>query len=256
MRKAFPRESARPSSFRVSYSEAGEAREIVSAYDRRSEGWRRRGSSAARSLIVFSRADGSTAVWDPLQTEAEGRNGAGFVFSSDEIWSGLTAGGRTRCSGLLRDVVYWKSNGRKAFQDLEQLLARLSPPGGRLEFGDLIDDGMIDAVVMPTIRSVSDKNEKAAAPDIPVVHCGDGIGRILMLAYSLVWAKFASDRTAGRLGSDPADEVVLLLDDADAFLEPSRSDALLSTLSDALSELFNGKTVQVIAAGRSLRRSG
>lgn len=256
MRKAFPRESTRPSSFRVSYSEAGEAREIVSAYDRRSEGWRRRGSPAERSLIVFSRADGSTAVWDPLQAGTDGRNGAGFVFTPDELWSGLTAGGRTRCSGLLRDVVYWKSNGRKAFQDLERLLARLSPPGCRLEFGDVIDDGMIDAVVMPTIRSVSDENEKATAPDVPVVHCGDGIGRILRLAYSLVWAQFVSDRTAGRLGSDPADEVVVLLDDADAFLEPSRCDALLSSLSGAVGELFTGRTVQVIAAGRSLQRSG
>lgn len=69
-------------------------------------------------LVVYAHADGGFSVWDPARNYWQTRAGVdvqnripGYVFSPQEVWSGLTVpvnGSPTRvCKGLLDDWSSW-----------------------------------------------------------------------------------------------------------------------------------------------------
>ena len=177
-------------------------------------------------LVIYSRFDGSFAVWDPrakLSTEGDlvGRNGVIKIHAS-QVWDGVQSPGDNGrgnwiCNGLLIDWINWQSGGDKRTQRFDALvscLAALSPSQteplrpGRPQRRFAVRF----AAEIPTL----------ALPygEVPVQLVSAGIQRALALAYVLVWSWFEHLAIAADTRSRPQSRVVLVVDEVKAHLHP------------------------------------
>ena len=255
--------AARPTNVRVPATlrfmvrtATGGSRSYESTYSALDEGWPGRpGRPWIAGLVLYAHADGGFSVWDPARNYWRTRGDLdvqdrvpGYVFSPQEVWSGLTLtinGSPTRvCKGLLDDWSSWiREQGTEA-DLMSRVLGTLTVQGGPVKVGPILRLSVNDAQDIPSIRT-----EYSAT--IPIMHASSGVRRIAALAYMLVWSWTEHQRAAEQLGSDSTRQIVLLFDEIEAHLHPRWQRAILPAILNVMDTLSVSPRVQLVAATHS-----
>lgn len=178
------------------------------------------GRTTISGLIIYARADGSFAVWDPIRSARNDIAGKGSVtLSGEQVWDGQ--GGIIE--GLVRDWVKWQNAPTKyPFEMLTNVLRRLSPP----DLGELLAG--------ETIRIPNDPREIPTVVHkygvTPVLYASAGLKRILALSYLMVWAWSEHLIAASLAGRPPENRMVILVDEMEAHLHPKWQRVVLPAL--------------------------
>lgn len=236
----------------------GDSRCYESAYSALQEGWPGRpGRPYNGGLVVYAHADGGFSVWDPSRNYWQTRGDLdvqdrvpGYVFSPQEVWTGLTvpinASSTRVCKGLLDDWSSWiRERGTEA-DLMTQVLGTLTVRGEPLEVGPIRRLTVDDAQDIPSIRT-------EYSDSVPIVHASAGVRRIAALAYMLVWSWREHLRAAEQLGLESTRQVVLLFDEIDAHLHPRWQRGVVPAVlkvMDTLSDVHSPE-VQLLAATHS-----
>ncbi len=217
------------------------------------------------ALVLFARADGSFAVWDPARNHwalrphgligpTEAVTDASFsilrrppaVFEPKDVWNGLEDHGKTLCNGLIRDWVSWQQktqpagNGEGEFDLLRRTLATLSP---HVEHpNEIIRPGL------PVRLFIDDTRDFPTVDfgygDVPVIHLSAGMRRILALAYLVVWSWREHVGASKLLRRPPVEQVVFLMDEVENHLHPAWQRQIIKALLTVLEGLSPGMKVQ------------
>lgn len=194
-------------------------------------------------LAIYSRHDGSFLVSDPRST------GLGFMDSSRTVVE-LSAAevrrgkvdartGHSICNGMFRDWVSWQVNPsryQERWSRFSSALNGLSPPDSLLLAGQPTKLPF-DETEIPTLRF--------GYGEVPLSHVAAGVGRVLALAYVLVWA-WSRYQDAGHSGAAAEDVgIVLLVDEIEAHLHPKWQRSVMPSLRGVISELSSFSSTQL-----------
>lgn len=237
-RPKYPGGSKRAS---ISFSIAGktkitEAQKVL--YDNKNLTWKRSVDTAAiPGLIIYALVDGSYAVWDPSKNKV---SNAVNVFTKQQVWDGYGS----NIEGLIRDWVKWQNTPSKyPFDIFKKVLAKLSPPDmGVLLPGEPIrvpnDSREIPTIIYPY-------------GNVPVINSSAGVGRIVTLAYLIVWAWNEHKENCKLRGIKPDSRIVVMVDELEAHLHPKWQRTILPTLVEIQKELAEELEIQFIIATHS-----
>lgn len=218
-----------------------------------------------RAIVVYARADGSFALWDPARnlepedyrreigakhtylhaTSGSIRRPPAYFFDPDEIMDGKLHEGKSVCNGLIRDWVSWQekkpeTQGGRAFQHLCEVLEQLSPsPKGGAETilpGKPVRLFVDDTREFPTIDT--------GYGEVPVIHASAGMRRIISLAYLIVWAWHEHIEASRLLKQEPVSELVFLMDEVENHLHPEWQRRITPALLRVLAALAPSMSVQ------------
>lgn len=181
-------------------------------------------------LVVYARADGAFAVWDPLRNGWEGAASPeglpAYHFAGDALWDGLAVEGRRVCEGLIRDWVSWQKGGEAEFALLAKVLEQLSVPDEPLRIGQPARVHLGDGFDTPFLE--------APYGPVPITHASAAVRRIVAIAYVLVWA-WREHRLAAKLvRRRPEQRMVLLIDEPETHLHPRWQRRLVPALLAAV----------------------
>ena len=255
---ARPTDIARPAKLRFALTtDAGNSRSFESRYSAQDEGWTGQpGRPWSPGLVIHAHADGGFSVWDPARNYWKRKGNIdvqdrlpGYVFSPEEVWTGLVVpirGKSTKvCKGLLDDWSSWiREKGENASR-MAEVVGTLTVRGEPWEVGPILRLSVDDAQDVPSIRT-----EYSDA--VPIVHASSAVRRIAGLAYMLVWSWSEHVRAARQLGVRVAGQVILLFDEIDAHLHPRWQRAIVPAILGVMDGLTHRDTsVQLIAATHS-----
>lgn len=209
-------------------------------------------------LVIYAHADGSFSVWDPARNYWKQKDNIdvqdrlpGYVFSQQEVWDGLEVElDSTKyvvCNGLLRDWSSWIKAGGTAAKNMAGVLKILSASDRESDLlrpGPLTRIGINDARDIPSIRT-------GYAESVPVLYASSGVKRIVALAYMFLWTWQEHLLAAKQLGDEPANQVVLLIDELESHLHPKWQRAILPALLKLAKVLHSSAQIQVITATHS-----
>ena len=255
---ARPTDIERPAKLRFALTtDAGNSRSFESTYSVPDQGWTGQpGRPWSPGLVIHAHADGGFSVWDPARNYWRRRGDIdvqdrlpGYVFSPQEVWTGLTAeiDGRTTrvCKGLLDDWSSWiRENGDNA-RRMAEVVGALAVRGEPWEVGPLLRLSVDDAQDIPSIKT-------DYADAVPILHASSAVRRIAGLAYMLVWAWSEHARAAEQLGLRVAGQVIMLFDEIDAHLHPRWQRTIVPAILGVMDRLTGtDSSVQLIAATHS-----
>lgn len=222
----------------ISYAIAGKSKlskETKVLYDNKNLTWKRTADTATiPGLIIYALVDGSYAVWDP--SKSSGTN----VFTRQQVWNGY----ESSIEGLIRDWVKWQNSPEKyPFDIFKQVLAEMSPP----DMGVLIPG--------ETVRIPNDSREIPTIQypygTVPVTNSSAGVGRIITLAYLVVWAWNEHKENCKLRGIKPDSRIVVMVDELEAHLHPKWQRTILPALIEVQKHLAAELEVQFIIATHS-----
>ncbi len=205
-------------------------------YDNKNLTWKRTSdSSTIPGLIIYALVDGSYAVWDPSKKDTTSN-----VFTKQQIWDGYGS----RIEGLIRDWVKWQNSPEKyPFEIFKNVLFELSPP----DMGNLVPGESIripnDSREIPTIQY--------PYGIVPITNSSAGIGRIITLAYLIVWAWNEHKENCKLRGLHPDSRIVIMVDELEAHLHPKWQRTILPALIEVQKHLADELEVQFIIATHS-----
>jgi hypothetical protein len=192
------------------------------------------------AVAVFSRADGSFALADPVRSKFNQRTSTTEVLTAQDVREGR--GGLI--GGLLRDWLAWQTSAdQKTFDRFTSVLTRLSPEDlGLLTPGD-------------PVRLPGDPNDiptiKHRYGTIPVTYASAGVQRVLLLAYLIIWSWQEHELASSRLGKKPLRRMMVIVDELEAHLHPKWQRIVLPALM-SIGDILSGDLVlQIIAATHS-----
>ncbi len=189
-------------------------------------------------LVVYARADGSYAVWDPARRAAPGQQPA-LVLTRDGVWGGDPG----RIEGVIRDWATWQSAPDSPFKLFENALARISPP----EFGQLVPGKPMRFPFMPQeIPTISHPYG-----DVAIIHESAGVRRMISLAYLIVWVWHQHRFNCQFLDRNPEQQLVVLIDELEAHLHPKWQRVILPALLGVFNDLSSELNSQVFVASHS-----
>jgi len=212
---------------------------FTSRFDRRTFTWTRpHQSQTVEALSVFSRADGSFAIADPLRLASQST--AVNSLTSSEVWNGKAG----VIEGLIRDWARWQTASQKlTFDRFSATLRRLSPE----------DLGVLTPG--PTVRLHGDPRDIPTVQhrygEIPVTQTSAGVQRILLLAYLIIWAWQEHELSASQAEVDPIRRIMVIVDELEAHLHPKWQRIVLPALMSVGSLLSSDISMQVISATHS-----
>ncbi len=228
----------------VAYTLSGSSGRLAnfrSTFDQKAMAWsRQKGAMTIEAIAVFSRADGSFAIADPVRTRFnKGVDVAGSLKPSD-VWNGR----QPIIEGLIRDWVRWQnSSDRKTFDQFTTILKRLSPE----DLGTLVPGDNVrlpgDPREIPTIRH--------RYGSVPVTHASSGVQRVLLLAYLIIWSWQEHEIASKGLGVPPLRRMLVIVDELEAHLHPKWQRIVLPALLNTGDVLSGELAIQMIAATHS-----
>lgn len=243
-RPFLPSETSNAATPSVEYALSGRGDAVSSfraVWNAATHDWDRPGNvMTIDALAVFSRADGSFAVADPVRTTFNQPGTAGAFLTAREVWDGKPG----MIEGLVRDWVKWQSaDDQKTFDLFTSVLKRLSPEDlGTLCPGDPIRlPG--DPREIPTIEH--------RYGTIPVTQASSGVQRVLLLAYLIIWSWQEHELASERLDRDPLRRMLVIVDELEAHLHPKWQRIVLPALLSTTDLLSSDLALQVIAATHS-----
>lgn len=219
---------------------SGRTSTFSAKFDRKTYSWvRPQNSMTIEALAVFSRADGSFAVADPLRSRFNRSAPVRGSLSANEVWNG-----RAGIEGLVRDWVRWQSApDRKAFDQFASILKRMSPD----DLGELRPG--------PTVRLPGDARDIPTVQHrygtIPVTHASSGVKRVLLLAYLIIWSWQEHELAAKRLDQEPLRRMMVVVDELEAHLHPKWQRIVLPALMGVGDLLSSDLAIQMVAATHS-----
>lgn len=226
----------------ICYAVAGKSKlskETKVLYDNKNLTWKRTADTATiPGLIIYALVDGSYAVWDPSKNTS--KNNVANVFTRQQVWNGY----ESSIEGLIRDWVKWQNSPEKyPFEIFKQVLAEMSPP----DMGVLLPGETVrvpnDSREIPTIRY--------PYGTVPVTNASAGVGRIITLAYLIVWAWNEHKEGCKLRGIKPDSRIVVMVDELEAHLHPKWQRTILPALIEVQKYLATELEVQFIVATHS-----
>lgn len=206
--------------------------------------------------VLYIRPDGLFSVWDParrLVSESANRlqtpllDPAVYHFTPAELWDGLKHDGTTVCNGLIQDWVTWQleaDGGQpEPFSLLREVLAKLSHPEEPMTPGKPVRLYLGDARKFPTIELPYET--------LPVVYASAGMKRIVGLAYLLTWMWTEHVQAAQMIGHEPADRLVVLIDEPEVHLHPKWQRHIVPALLGVAGDLGGGVRPQILLTTHS-----
>jgi AAA domain, putative AbiEii toxin, Type IV TA system/AAA domain len=203
-------------------------------------------------LLAYSRVDGRFSIREPFRHPfTMSRHGvvlqSSFIahFTVDALWNGLRDdAGKVICNGLIQDWVTWQYQpDRGMFELLSRVVATLSHPNESIEIGKPSRIDIDDAREIPTIN--------LPYGNVPVTHASAGMQRILTLAYMLVWSWHEHIEVSKLVKKDPADKLILLIDEIESHLHPQWQRSILPAVLEVAKILQPEMQIQVIATTHS-----
>lgn len=250
--RAVPQESARESCIAFSFSKvtAGNAEDSI-CY--REGVWPlRKERPPIPGVVIYAGVDGSFSVWDPARNywrdeDAEEKIRM-FDFTPKEVWEGKRSEKGTNIfEGLIRDWVSWQNTADESpFGELLKVLDALSPSGvEKLTPGKPRQIDAVDQTKYPTLRM-------PYGQDVPLIHASAGMKRVAALAYLLVWTWNSHQQACSRKKTNPAKEIIFLIDEIECHLHPQWQRRIVPALLGVM-EAMTGKKfpVQLIVATHS-----
>ena len=254
---AEPRRDAERSTPRIEFSlkASGGERRFSFKYNFDEQSWKQIATTSERlgGLAIYSRHDGSYAVWDPASAHSShGTSQPGeIVLNKQSLWRGQS--GRNEygqqvsiCNGLLSDWVDWQTRSSQ-FDDIFSAFVRclhiLSPPGDQKLEVDEPTQMPGDEQEMPAL--------KMTYGTIPFVHASAGVQRIIGLVYVMIWTWFRHRRNAKLAGRNPQDQLILIVDEIEAHLHPRWQRSIVPSLVSAADALAGELTTQLHLATHS-----
>lgn len=226
----------------ISYAIAGKSKlskDTKVLYDNKNLTWKRTADTATiPGLIIYALVDGSYAVWDPSKNNS--KTSSTNVFTRQQVWNGY----ESNIEGLIRDWVKWQNSPEKyPFEIFKQVLAEMSPPDmGILTPGESVRIPN-DSREIPTI--------KYPYGTVPVTNSSAGVGRIITLAYLVVWAWNEHKENCKLRGIKPDSRIVVMVDELEAHLHPKWQRTILPALIEVQKHLATELEVQFIIATHS-----
>ena len=220
---------------------SGRLSTFTASFDRRNFSWvRPRGAMTVEAIGVFSRADGSFAVADPIRSKFNQSARPAGGLTAYEVWNGRPG----FIEGLVRDWIRWQSsNDHTTFDRFTSVLKRLSPE-------DL-------GVLMPG-KSVRIPGDPRDIPTIqhrygtfPVTHASSGVQRVLLLAYLIIWSWQEHELAAQSFGRPPLRRMMVIVDELEAHLHPKWQRIVLPALMGVGDLLSSDLAIQMVAATHS-----
>jgi predicted ATPase len=236
----------------------------VSSFNFAAEKWpRKQGEFITSALVIYARVDGTFSVWDPARIFLwESKNVASqtqpraFQFSHETLWGGLPENGHTLCNGLIRDWVSWqmqhtveviKTGNRpktSPFETLERVMKSLATiPGESATIGTPVRLSALDVTDIPTLTM--------PYGELAIVHASAGMKRIISLAYLLTWAWDEHKKASSLHKQEPAEQIVLLVDEVESHLHPRWQRTLLPSILGIADDLNADVDVQILATTHS-----
>jgi hypothetical protein len=189
-------------------------------------------------LVVYARADGSYAVWDPARRAGPNQQPT-LLLSREAVWRGEQG----RIEGVVRDWGTWQSTANSPFELFLKALARISPP----EFGKLVPGKPMRLPFLPQeVPTISH-----TYGDVAIIHESAGVRRMISLAYLIVWVWHQHRFIAHFLGRNSEQQLVLLIDELEAHLHPKWQRVILPALLGVLNDLSSELNSQVFVASHS-----
>ncbi len=226
----------------INYSIAGKnklPRSKKVLYDNKLLTWKRgEDTDTIPGLIIYALVDGSYAVWDP--SKGVSQSAESCVFTRKQVWDGESS----RIEGLIRDWVKWQNTPEKyPFEVFTRVLEALSPP----DLGSLVPG--------ETVRIPNDSREIPTIVYpygvVPVTNSSAGVGRIITLAYLIVWAWNEHKENCKLRGVQPDSRIVVMVDELEAHLHPKWQRTILPALINVQNFLADELEVQFIIATHS-----
>lgn len=220
---------------------SGRLSTFTAKFDPKTFSWTRpSGAMTIEALAVFSRADGSFAVADPIRSKFNQRTPATGSLTAYEVWNGRPG----LIEGLIRDWIRWQTaTDRKTFDQLASILKRLSPE----DLGTLTPGKPVrlpgDPREIPTIEH--------RYATVPVTHASSGVQRVLLLAYLIIWSWQEHEFAAQKLGRSPLRRMMVIVDELEAHLHPKWQRIVLPALMGVGDLLSSDVAIQTIAATHS-----
>ncbi len=200
--------------------------------------------------VLYVRPEGMFSLWDPARVQLK-TNSEKFRselettathFTPDELWNKLERSGKNVCNGLIQDWVTWQLEAQgdetHPFGLLTRVLERLSHPDEPMKPGKPLKLYLDDARKFPTIELPYET--------IPVVHASAGMKRILSLAYLITWMWTEHLQAAQMTGRQPANRLVVLLEEPETHLHPKWQRHIVPALLDVLNHLGPDLRPQII----------
>lgn len=217
-----------------------DSKELKTSFSFSDQKWRSEKVSLRKpdELVIYVRADGSFAAFDPARKPAQTYN-----FTPDKLWNGLKSGSKVLCNGLIQDWVSWQRQpDQNLFQKLSKVLKTLSPhPNEWMEPGEPTRISLDDVRDLPTIN--------LPYGNLPITQASAGMKRILGLAYLVVWLWNEHLIAANLRHRSPTNQIILLIDEVESHLHPQWQRTILPAILTVISELWKQEevTVQAIA---------
>jgi hypothetical protein len=218
---------------------SGHEASFVSHFDRATATWvRPEGAQTLEALAVFSRANGSFSVADPMRARFDTTGTSNL--SSYEVWNGKAG----TIEGLVRDWPRWQSaKDKTAFDRFGAVLHRLSPEDlGVLRPG-------------PTVRLPGDPRDIPTVEHrygiVPITQTSSGVQRILLLAYLIIWAWQEHELAASQSEVEPVRRMIVIVDELEAHLHPKWQRIVLPALMSVGGLLSSELSMQIISATHS-----
>ncbi|PLX38715.1 MAG: hypothetical protein C0606_06440 [Hyphomicrobiales bacterium] len=221
---------------------SGRLSTFTAKFDRKSFTWNRpKASMTVEALAVFSRADGSFAIADPVRGKFNrGPSSTVGSLSTSDVWNGRDG----VIEGLIRDWVRWQAaKDQKTFDQFATILKRLSPE----DLGDLIPG--------PPVRLPGEPKDIPTIEHrygtVPITHASSGVKRVLLLAYLIIWSWQEHELAAQHLGQSPLRRMMVIVDELEAHLHPKWQRIVLPALMGVGDLLSSDLAIQMIAATHS-----
>jgi hypothetical protein len=228
----------------VEYTLRGQSGALLtttSTFNRKLSAWSRPSTAmTVEALAVFSRADGSFAIADPLRKFTS--RGSTFTnsLSAYEVWNGRAG----VIEGLIRDWPKWQASSDKlTFDRFSAVLKRLSPD----DLGTLTPGLPIRIPGDP--RDIPTIEHKYGT--VPVTHASSGVQRVLLLAYLIILTWQEHEVAAEQTDSPVLRRMLVIVDELEAHLHPKWQRIVLPALMSVGDLLSSELVIQMVAATHS-----
>ncbi len=218
--------------------------------------WPRDLTSLPKSgLVIYMRVDDGFSVWDSARTPSIIKQeklqfllDPSYDFTLDTLWNGLRVEDRLLCNGLIADWVKWQyqpeQNETSPFQLLKRVIEQLSPhPDEWMKPGKPTRISIKDVRDIPTVD--------LPYGNVPITDISAGMKRILSLAYLLIWTWYEHIQASALRNQEPANKLVLLIDEVESHLHPQWQRSLLPTILELGKIIQPRLKTQIIAATHS-----